>query len=112
MKKLETMEFKGTKGKWKIKISPVTNGWVDVEYPDGYATVRTQDYISNDKDCGNKKLLKNTIVHAKLIAAAPLLLKELKRMTLSMQAHPDCEPNSEFQDYVNSAWEAIEKATK
>ncbi|WP_456867626.1 hypothetical protein [Galbibacter sp. BG1] len=37
------------------------------------------------------------------------LITALKRCAMSMQAHPDCEPNSEFDDFKNGAWEALEK---
>lgn len=32
----------------------------------------------------------------------------LRGMSLSMSAHPDCEENSEFADYVDTANEALE----
>ena len=103
------MKFKGTKGEWKINISPVTNGWVDVYFPDGRATVRTQDYIPNEKDFGNKDLLKNTIIHAKLIAAAPELLKALQICVGQIERSPN---KFSWLEKRRIAEKAIEKALK
>ncbi len=42
--------------------------------------------------------------------AAEDMLETLKRMSLSMKVHPDCEEHSEFYDMVMSAEEVIKKA--
>ena len=104
------MKFKGTPGKLEMKFM---KGGICI----GIGTVGdycqiTANSILPETDEEYEKEKEELEANMRLYAASPLLLKELKRMTLSMQAHPDCEPNSEFQDYVNSAWEAIEKALK
>ena len=103
------MEFKGTKGEWKINISPVTNGWVDVYFPDGNATIRTNDYIRDEKDCGNKELMKNTIIHAKLISAAPELLEALQIYIGQIDRGPN---KFSWLEKRRIAEKAIEKALK
>lgn len=40
------------------------------------------------------------------------LIIQLRRMAMSMQVHPDCQPNSEFADFVSGAWELIEQYEK
>lgn len=37
------------------------------------------------------------------------LVKSLQRCALSMSVHPDNEPNSEFRDCADGAWDAIKK---
>lgn len=37
------------------------------------------------------------------------LARYLQRITLSMQAHPDNKPNSEFRDYVNGSWDLLDR---
>jgi hypothetical protein len=51
-----------------------------------------------------------SLSNARLIAAAPLLLKALESMSLSMRAHPDYTEGSEFEDMVSTAEDAIKKA--
>ena len=73
-------KFKGTKGEWKVSVEENTNGWVYVNYSDGSATVRTEDFIKDEKDYGKLDLLTKTIANAKLIAAAPELLEALQNI--------------------------------
>lgn len=37
------------------------------------------------------------------------LAETLRRVSLSMKAHPDCEEGSEFGDYVSTSEEVLEK---
>lgn len=51
--------------------------------------------------------------NAKLMAAAPELLKALNSLVLSVMAHPDYtgDENEEWTDLIETAEEAIKKAT-
>jgi hypothetical protein len=109
-------EFKGTKGEWEVYpaiVQSSTNFSVSVN-KEGLICVGVPDKESKDGNtavslCGNGNL-KEVQYNAKLIAAAPKLLKALISCVMSMQAHPDNEENSEFEGFVNNGWEAINKA--
>lgn len=40
------------------------------------------------------------------------IITALRRCAMSMQAHPECKPNSEFHDFSTGAWDALEKVIK
>ena len=94
--KMKQLEFKGTKGEWKIGL---------------------QNYIKvNEEDPKNTSLIclmqgyntEETKANAKLIAAAPELLKALIKSVESMKLADEVE----FRDEIKQATEAINKALK
>jgi len=40
------------------------------------------------------------------------LIRALKSCARSMQAHPECVSNSEFEGFVNGAYEALDKVVE
>lgn len=109
-------EFKGTKGIW-IKT---TDGEANF-----YGICTEKNWLMRIQQNGEKSIQEQE-ANAKLIATAPELLEKLlkakstiSRLKNSMRSHPDCEANSEFQDYVELAEQqefeielAIKKATE
>lgn len=109
-------EFKGTKGSW-VKT---TDGEANFS---GISTKK--NWLMRIQQNGEKSIEEQD-ANAKLIATAPELLEALikakstiSRLKNSMRTHPDCEANSEFEDYVSLAEqqqdeivELINKATK
>jgi len=91
--------FKGTKGEWTYHIGETIG--VSTKEP-----VLIIADVELDKDIPKEEQIEN----AKLIAAAPDLLKALKSCVMSMRVHPDNEPNSEFEGFVDQGIEAINKA--
>tara|TARA_R110000851_G_scaffold12260_1_gene42763 strand:- start:1 stop:363 length:363 start_codon:yes stop_codon:yes gene_type:complete len=116
-------EFKGTKGEWRIQEQFDSPNLIVDEENDTEWHALSSYVFGNDKIIGETRygtsvnggypsvnILSEMRANAKLIAAAPELLKALKSCVMSMQAHPDCEENSEFEGFVNNGWEAINKA--
>lgn len=95
------MEFKGTKGEWyKMKANRLGVPFIIASGNETIFQCYGEDAESNSN----------------LVMAAPEMFEMLKEakstiqsLRLSMSAHPDCEENSEFADYVNLA---DEKETK
>lgn len=94
------METKHTPGPWHRNIPP--------------AKMYPVIFSGNNRHIAEVNIRRLTYeeidANASLIAAAPEMLEALQkalltisRMKLSMQVHPDCEPNSEFEDRVSEA---------
>jgi hypothetical protein len=106
---------KHIRGPWEAIPTPETLNGGDYQ-----ARIIAKGALSDGNDaiivghCNNKNGSGN--IHyepnAKLIAAAPDLLKALQSMTMSMSAHPDCTEGGEFKDMVDIAKAAIKKATE
>ena len=107
------MEFKGTKGGWKVKHSESKNSWNIIGTAlGGRYKISKCDYIINNElsnDLNNREIQEQQ-ANAMLISKAPEMLDmlnkariELSRIKSSMMAHPDCTIGSEFDDYTSSA---------
>lgn len=109
------MEFKGTPGKWTVKhsvknpswnvIGTILGGRYKIARCPYIVDVRLGDYLNNRESDEQK-------YNALLISKAPELLEMLnesmgviRRLKLSMPAHPDCTEGSEFDDYTSLAQE-------
>lgn len=90
-------EFEGTSGTWTVSG--------ETEIVSMPSQCKISNFISG-RDYDEAK------ANARLIAAAPDLLKALNGIMLSVMAHPDYafDRNQEFVDYVDTAQEAIDKA--
>lgn len=104
---------KHTQGKWEVsKCTEHTDLHYICSYPNNVVVARTCYAVQSE-------------ANAQLISCAPEMLEALKKskrvirsLKLSMQAHPDNEPGSEFDDFTQTAErmeseidEIIKKAT-
>jgi hypothetical protein len=99
------MKTEYTKGPWEIRYL----SGIDMEIVSNEGSICKFNGYSHSIELMNENEEKER-ANAQLIAAAPLLLKALESMSLSMCAHPDCTEGSEFEDMVSTAEEAIKKA--
>lgn len=99
------MEFQGTKGKWEVKDNYV--------FSEDNKSIAVCQQMSFKYDKRVRRINDTEYSYnAKLIASAPEMFEILKEsqktiqsLIMSMSAHPDCEEDSEFADYVSLAYE-------
>jgi hypothetical protein len=105
---MEKLEFKGTQGEWSQSHRETeTNGNYSTEvYCDRGATIATLSWYANTEVKGVISTYREA--NAKLIAAAPELLKALIKSVESMKLADEVE----FRDEIKQAEQAINKALK
>jgi hypothetical protein len=111
---IEIMKFKGTKGEWKVypAIVQSSNNFSVSVNKEGLICVGVPDKKSKDGNtavslCGNGNL-KEVQYNAKLIAAAPELLKALQ--ILFKSTYPNYKTVDDSTHPANLALKAINKA--
>jgi hypothetical protein len=107
-----------TKGPWIVKHSESKTAFnvIGTVLGGKYKIARCPYVVTNNGNGIDKKEKAEAEANAKLISTAPEMLDALyeakntiRRLKLSMMAHPDCQEGSEFDDYTDTAQEVEEK---